>query len=173
MLAIPKISYYYPNLVALDKFSVISIFFISLFLLIFIKITYTELAKQFSLNNIILFLIAVATLIFLVQLKDIFMVYLGIILLSLTLYPLIALNKKSHSNSEAVSKYFFLGSISAGVMLYGISLIYRELHSLSFKDIKQLSIILSDDSRSYALIVGFIFISFGFLFKLSIVPLQN
>jgi NADH-quinone oxidoreductase subunit N len=83
-------------------------------------------------------LMSLFILIILVQLSDLFLVYLGIVALSLSLYPLIALDKKSKGNLEAVVKYFFLGALASGLMLYGISLIYRELNTLSYEDIKNL-----------------------------------
>jgi NADH-quinone oxidoreductase subunit N len=157
-----------------DKFSLVSISFIIFFVLIFIKIAIDSLDKQLELNTIFLLTVSIATLSVLVQLTDIFVIYFGIVVLSLCLYPLLALHKKSQGNVEAASKYFFLGSLGSGIMLYGVSLIYRELNSLNYKDIKQISIAFyTINNHSYSLTVGFIFIMFGFFFKLSIVPLQN
>jgi NADH-quinone oxidoreductase subunit N len=113
-------------------------------------------------------------LVLLVQLSDVFLIYFGIVGLSLSLYPLLSLDKKSHSNLEAVSKYFFLGALASGVMLYGISLIYREVNTLSYSELKNLDFSsLSTTGCTFTLLLGLIFIVFGFLFKLSIVPLQN
>jgi len=159
--------------ISFDKFSVISILFISLFFLIFIRISALDLEKYLNLNNLLMLLMAVLSCIFLIMLKDVFLLYLTIIVLSLSLYPLISLNKKSHGNVEAVSKYFFLGSFSSGLMLYGITIIYREFKTLSYSELKRFIALLPENNHTYALVIGLIFIIFGFFFKLSIVPLQN
>ena len=56
--------------------------------------------------------------------KHLLLLYLGIELLSLSLYSIIAFNKDSIYSSEAAIKYFILGAISSGFLLFGISLIY-------------------------------------------------
>jgi NADH:ubiquinone oxidoreductase subunit 2 (subunit N) len=85
------------------------------------------------------------------------------------------LDKKSQGNAEAVGKYFFLGAIASGIMLYGISLVYRETNSLSYKNLNSFDFInhFNNDNSNFVLMTGFIFIIFGFFFKLSLTPLQN
>ena len=62
-------------------------------------------------------------------------VYLGIELLSLSLYAMVAMHRKSKYSTEAAIKYFVLGALASGMLLYGISMIYGLTGSLQFNDI--------------------------------------
>lgn len=160
--------------ISFDRYSMVNLMLIILFTIIFIKISFSSLSKFIDLNTTILFILSILCLFILVQLSDIFLVYLGIVALSLCIYPLITLDKKSHGGVESVSKYFFLGGLASGIMLYGISLIYRELNTLSYQNIKALDFTnIQSDGAYFTILIGFLFIIFGFFFKLSIVPLQN
>ena len=67
--------------------------------------------------------------------QNMLLLYLGIELLSLSLYSVIAFNKNSLFSSEAAVKYYILGAISSGFLLFGISLIYGLTGSLNFNEI--------------------------------------
>ena len=67
--------------------------------------------------------------------NSLLMLYLGIELLSLSLYALIGFNKKSSLSSEAAIKYYVLGAMSSGILLFGISLIYGFTGSIVYDDI--------------------------------------
>ena len=91
--------------------------------------------------------------------------YLGIELQSLSLYVLAALNRDSVKSTEAGVKYFVLGALSSGLLLYGCSLIYGFTGSTNYYTIAT-----NFDSHNIALLFGLVFILVGLAFKISAVP---
>ena len=94
------------------------------------------------------------------------MIYLGLELLSLSLYALVAMNRDDSASSEAAIKYFVLGAIASGFLLYGISLIYGLTGTLY---LFELATKLPEIS-GIGLTVATIFIVIGVAFKLGAVP---
>ena len=95
-------------------------------------------------------------------------VYLGLELLALSSYALVAMDRDSATGSEAGMKYFILGSLASGILLYGISLIYGATGSIHLGEISQaLSGGLGDDLM---LAFGLAFLVVGIGFKLGAVP---
>ena len=92
------------------------------------------------------------------------MIYLGLELLSLSMYALVAIDRDNSISSEAAIKYFVLGAIASGFLLYGISLIYGLTGSL------YLSELLVADKAGIGVIAAMIFIVIGLAFKLGAVP---
>lgn len=95
-------------------------------------------------------------------------VYLGLELLSLSMYALVAFNRDSKVATEAAMKYFVLGALASGILLYGMSIIYGvtgniELGAIA-NQIKDLN------TNNTALIFGVVFIIVGVAFKLGAVP---
>ena len=97
------------------------------------------------------------------------LIYLGLELLSLSLYAMIAFNRKSLSASESAMKYFVLGAMASGLLLYGISIFYGITGTL---DINQLSAEISVQFAQHPVALGFAltFIVVGLSFKLGAVP---
>lgn len=96
--------------------------------------------------------------------------YLGLELLALSTYALVALNRDSLQGSEAAMKYFILGSLASGLLLYGMSLIYGATGSL---DLAAISAGLSGSAGdSLLLTFGLVFIVVGVAFKLGVVPMH-
>ncbi|MCP4334040.1 MAG: NADH-quinone oxidoreductase subunit NuoN [Gammaproteobacteria bacterium] len=97
------------------------------------------------------------------------LVYLGLELLSLSLYAMIAFNRKSLRASESAMKYFVLGAMASGLLLYGISIFYGITGTL---DITQLSAAVKGQSADHPVALGFAltFIVVGLCFKLGAVP---
>lgn len=93
--------------------------------------------------------------------------YLGLELLSLSLYALVALNRRDARSSEAAMKYFVLGALASGALLYGISMIYGATGSLHFD---QIALKLSENSNSTAAIFGLAFVVVGIAFKFGAAP---
>ena len=162
-----------------DMFSNISVFYIVFFFMLFIKIVNNFLLydKNVSLSVILALAFTLLYLSLMLLVSDLFLVYLCMIGLSLSLYILIFFNKKSVGGLEAVSKYFFLGSASSGVFLFGTSLFYKEIGSFNYYkiyiDLLDLKLLDVHISLNYNLIIGIIFIVLGFTFKLSIVPFHG
>ncbi len=98
-------------------------------------------------------------------------VYLGLELLSLSLYAMIAMHKESLSASEAAMKYFVLGALASGLLLYGISMLYGVTGVLDLQGISSAAANSSVDSNMNLMMVfGLVFIVVGIAFKLGAVP---
>ncbi|MDT8388682.1 MAG: NADH-quinone oxidoreductase subunit NuoN [Thiogranum sp.] len=94
-------------------------------------------------------------------------VYLGLELLSLCLYSLVAFNRDTYICSEAAMKYFVLGALSSGILLYGMSIIYGLTGSL---DLQVIADVLAQDGSSLALVFAVSFVVVGVTFKLGAAP---
>jgi NADH-quinone oxidoreductase subunit N len=103
--------------------------------------------------------------------NSLLMLYLGIELLSLSLYALIGFNKKSSLSSEAAIKYYVLGAMSSGILLFGISLIYGFTGSITYDGIASQLVNIDMNSVDYiAIIFGIIFITASLCFKFGAAP---
>ena len=98
--------------------------------------------------------------------------YLGLELLSLCLYALVALNRDSASSVEAAMKYFVLGALASGLLLYGMSMIYGATGTLSITEVaQQIENLTATSGTSRTLLVfGLVFMVAGLAFKLGVVP---
>ena len=98
--------------------------------------------------------------------------YLGLELLSLCLYAMVALNRDSAASVEAAMKYFVLGALASGLLLYGMSMIYGATGSLSITEVaKQIEHLTATSSSARTLLVfGLVFMVSGLAFKLGVVP---
>ncbi len=94
--------------------------------------------------------------------------YIGLELLSLSLYALVALRRDSVVATEAAMKFFILGALASGFLLYGMSLVYGATGTLHVSQLAQ--VIQSGASSKEVLVVGLVFIVAGIGFKLSTVP---
>ncbi len=94
--------------------------------------------------------------------------YLGLELLSLSLYAMVALQRDSAVATEAAMKYFVLGAIASGMLLYGMSMVYGSTGSLLLSDV---SVALQEGvGQKVPLVFGLVFIVAGLAFKLGVVP---
>lgn len=94
--------------------------------------------------------------------------YLGLELMSLSLYALVALCHDYISSTEAAIKYFSLGALASGFLLYGISMLYGATNSLEINEIFRF--IGTDLINHQILVFGIVFIIAGLAFKLGLVP---
>lgn len=94
-------------------------------------------------------------------------IYLGLELLSLCMYAMVALQRDSTAASESAMKYFVLGAIASGMLLYGMSMIYGATGSLDLATISKLAMA---QQHNIVLIFGLVFIIVGIAFKLGAVP---
>jgi len=95
-------------------------------------------------------------------------IYLGLELMSLSLYALVAMRRDHAISTEAAMKYFILGSLASGFMLYGISMVYGATGSLDITTIAKLTA--AGASNQTILKFGLVFIVAGMAFKLGAVP---
>ena len=127
-----------------------------------------EYIKNSSINQFeypILVLTSILGMFVMVSSNNLMGLYLGIELQSLSLYVLASLNRDSIKSTEAGVKYFVLGALSSGLLLYGCSLIYGFTGSTNYYIIAK-----SFDPNNLALLFGLVFILVGLAFKISAVP---
>src|SRR6186997_1695995 len=102
----------------------------------------------------------------LISASDLIALYLGLELMSLPLYVIAASNRENIKSTEAGLKYFVLGALSSGMLLYGASLIYGFTGTVNFAGIAKAT----QSGASVGLIFGLVFLFVGFCFKISAVP---
>ncbi|MBV7379124.1 NADH-quinone oxidoreductase subunit NuoN [Maritimibacter dapengensis] len=114
-------------------------------------------------------LIALATvgMMVMVSAGDLMSLYMGLELQSLSLYVVASMNRDSVKSTEAGMKYFVLGALSSGLLLYGASLVYGYAGTTLFTGIISAA---SDGQLALGLLVGLVFVSAGLAFKISAVP---
>ena len=113
----------------------------------------------------VLVVIATLGMTMLISAGDLIALYLGLELMSLSLYVVAAFNRDSVRSTEAGLKYFVLGSLSSGMLLYGASLIYGFTGTVNFAGIAALV-----TQPSVGLVYGIVFLLAGLCFKISAVP---
>ncbi len=113
----------------------------------------------------ILLLLATAGMGMIVSAGDLIALYLGLELMSLSLYVVAAIHRDSVRSTEAGLKYFVLGALSSGMLLYGCSLIYGSTGTVAFSGIAQAA-----PQGGLGLIFGLVFLFAGLCFKISAVP---
>jgi NADH-quinone oxidoreductase subunit N len=97
--------------------------------------------------------------------------FLGLELMSLCLYALVALNRDSAQSTEAAMKYFVLGALSSGLLLYGMSMIYGATGSLDMREVAHAVTRLVQSGADHQLLVfGLVFVVAGLAFKIGAVP---
>jgi NADH-quinone oxidoreductase subunit N len=98
--------------------------------------------------------------------------YLGLELMSLCLYSLVALDRDSAIATEAAMKYFVLGALASGLLLYGMSMIYGATGTLEIGEVarKVFGILQGEGASRMVLTFGLVFIVSGLAFKVGVVP---
>ena len=94
--------------------------------------------------------------------------YIGLEMMSLALYTMVAFDRNSPRSTEAAMKYFVLGALASGLLLYGMSMIYGATGSLEFSSIAQA--VYNQTANQIVLMFGLVFLVAGICFKLGVVP---
>ena len=115
----------------------------------------------------LLTLFSVLGMMIMVSANSLLVVYLGLELLSLSLYALVALQRDSNDASEAAVKYFVMGGLASGFLLYGISLVYGMTGSILIEDI---AAYLAINEANLMIQFGLVFIVVGIAFKFGAAP---
>lgn len=126
----------------------------------------SENLDQFEYSVLMLF--AVLGMGVMVSAGNLLSMYVGLEMQALSLYVMAAFNRDSLRASEAGLKYFVLGALSSGMLLYGMSLIYGFTGTLSFTEIG--SFISGEEHMSAGIVAGLVFMLAGLAFKISAAP---
>jgi NADH-quinone oxidoreductase subunit N len=116
----------------------------------------------------VLILLSALGMLIMISAGDLISLYLGLELQSLAAYVLASFHRDNVRSSEAGLKYFVLGALSSGMLLYGASLVYGFTGHTGFEQIAQA--LAAEGGRSVGLVVGLVFVLAGIAFKISAVP---
>jgi NADH-quinone oxidoreductase subunit N len=129
---------------------------------------YLKENKSIKGEYFVLGLFAVLGMMIMASAYSLLSLYLGLELLSLSLYTMVAMQRNFDSASEAAMKYFILGALASGMLLYGISMIYGLTGQLQLHDI---AVAIKGESINHSyLVFGMIFLIIGMAFKLGAAP---
>jgi NADH-quinone oxidoreductase subunit N len=115
----------------------------------------------------VLIVLSTLGMLLMISANSLLSLYLALELQSLALYVVAAINRDSLRSTEAGLKYFVLGALSSGMLLYGMSLVYGFTGQIGFQEI---AAALTAEGRSLGLVFGLVFILAGLAFKISAVP---
>ncbi len=118
----------------------------------------------------VLMVLATLGMMVMVSANDLMTLYMGIELQSLALYVLAAFKRDSERSTEAGLKYFVLGALSSGILLYGCSLVYGFIGSTNFNSIATAISGMDGSAAPIGAIIGLVFVLAGLAFKVSAVP---
>jgi len=131
---------------------------------------YLQVRNMFRGEFYALVLFSVVGMMIMVSGQSMLTLYVGLELLSLSLYALVAIDRDNARATEAAMKYFVLGALASGMLLYGMSMIYGMTGSLNISDIK--NALMGGAGLHSVMILGLVFIVAGLAFKLGAVPFQ-
>lgn len=157
------------NQYVLDKLAVLTKGFVlltSFFAFIYARI-YVKDHKISSGEYYCLGLFAVLGMLIMASAYSFLTIYLGLELLSLSLYAMVALQKDSRLAAEASMKYFIMGALASGLLLYGISMLYGATGSI---DIGLMRSFIETSGQNQLMVLALIFMLAGILFKFGAVP---
>jgi len=132
---------------------------------ILLSLDYVDRERQHRFEYSVLILLSTLGMLMLISAADLIALYLGLELMSLPLYVVAASHRDSLRSTEAGLKYFVLGALSSGMLLYGASLTYGFTGTVSFAGIAHAA-----GQGGIGLIFGIVFLFAGFCFKISAVP---
>lgn len=141
--------------------------YLSTFMVFLYARSYLQARNLFKGEFYVLGLFAVLGMMVMVSAHSLLTVYLGLELLSLALYAMVALQRDSIFASEAAMKYFILGALASGMLLYGMSMLYGATGSL---DLAEISRSITTNQMSLVTVFALVFIVVGVAFKLGAVP---
>lgn len=145
----------------------IFIFIVSLFALVYAK-DYLRDRNLWAGEYYVLDLFAVLGMSIMVSANNLLVVYLGLELLALCLYAMVAFDRDSPAGAEAAMKYFVLGALGSGMLLYGMSMIYGATGSIELETVARTAS--EQGTQNQVLVFGLVFLVIGIGFKFGAVP---
>lgn len=130
---------------------------------------YLQIRNIFKGEYFVLGLFAVLGMMVLISAHNLLTIYLGLELLSLSLYAMVAFHRDNSNATEAAMKYFVLGALASGMLLYGMSLLYGITGTLDIGGV-QTAVVGLEESKRLVLGLGLVLVIVGMAFKLGAVP---
>ncbi len=160
------------DMLRVDKYSLFFniIFLVSTILTVLISMSYLEHEDRKQGEYYLLILLATIGMMLMASANELIMVFLGLELMSLSLYVLAGYFRSSMASSEAGLKYLLLGAFASAFFLYGIALIYG---GAGTTNVSQIASVLTSDTKSPLLLAGMFLLIVGFGFKVALVPFHQ
>ena len=160
---------YYNNMIIVNKFSVAfsSLFIVLTIFLVALSHNFYENHQSKISDYIAIKIFLLSGAVAMVSFGNLSMFFLGIEVLSISLYILAASDRTSIKSNEAGLKYFLMGSFASGILLFGICLIYGAMGTFDITEISELS--QSAELPSW-FFIGIVLLTIGMLFKIAAVP---
>ena len=166
----PAPQYAFSNMFVVDQMATIlkASLLIGVAVLFIYSREYLETRKLFTGEFVLLMLFATLGMMVMVSANHFVSLYLGLEILALSTYTMVALNRDSATATEAAMKYFILGALASGLLLYGMSMIYGATGALDVSLVaKTISLSRANDPL---ITYGLVFVVAGLAFKLGVVP---
>jgi len=153
-----------------DPFALVlkALFILSGYVVLLISTTYIEEGDYYEGEFSFLLLCAILGMVIMASARDLITIFIALELLSIPGYLLAGWRKSDVKSNEAMMKYYLLGVLATGVMLYGMSLIFGFTGSTLLTDIGQATRGAAGDKP--VVVIGILFVLIGFAFKVSAVP---
>ncbi len=160
-----------PGVIAVDSFRWASdvVFLIATIIALALSIEYNAREKIDTAESHVLVLFACSGMMLMVAARDLMVLFLGIELMSIAVYVLAGMNRRSNRGAESALKYFLLGAFSTGFLLYGIALVYGATGSTNLTTIGE-RIAGFNLQQTPMLLVGIALLLIGFAFKIAAAP---
>lgn len=166
----PGVTYVFNNMFVDDRMSdwLKLLTYVAVAMMLVYSRQYLLVRGLFSGEFMVLTLFAMLGMMVMISANHFLTLYLGLEVLSLSLYAMVALQRDSATATEAAMKYFILGALASGLLLYGMSMLYGATGSLVLGEVA--GVIQSGDADSELLVFGLVFVVSGLAFKLGAVP---
>jgi NADH-quinone oxidoreductase subunit N len=171
MTSTGEITYTFSNMFVDDLMSDLLKLFLYMTLVIVMFYSRGYIIDRESMNKgeyYVLALFATLGMMVMISANHFLTIYIGLELLSLSLYAMVAMNRDSVVSTEAAMKYFVLGALASGLLLYGMSMIYGATGTLEITGIAER--LYGGGVNKSVLVFGLVFLVAGLAFKLGVVP---
>jgi NADH-quinone oxidoreductase subunit N len=160
-----------PGIIAVDNFrwTADAVFLIATIATIALSMDYNAREGMTSAESHVLLLFATAGMMTLAAARDLMIVFLGIEIMSVAVYVLAGLNRRSGKSAESALKYFLLGAFSTGFLLYGIALVYGATGTTNLTQIGE-RVAQIGGTSNMMLVIGIALLIIGFGFKVALAP---
>ncbi|MBP7490325.1 NADH-quinone oxidoreductase subunit NuoN [Azospira sp. APE16] len=171
MTSTGEITYTFSNMFVDDLMADLLKLFLDLTVIVVLFYARGYIAERVSMAKgefYVLVLLATLGMMVMISANHLLTLYLGLEMMSLSVYAMVALNRDSTQATEAAMKYFVLGALASGLLLYGISMVYGATGTLEITQVAQA--LAQGAVNKTILIFGLVFLVAGIAFKLGVVP---